>query len=205
MNGVQEFYDRVGKLYDWAERFEGTAKERAFEHFTVGRGDRVLNVGAGTGIDQEKLARQVGSTGLVVAVDISCVMLKLVSERTGQPVVRADARDLPFVPESFDGLFCSYVLDLIPLADLGATLDEFHRVLRPGGQIALVTLTGGVTPLSRTLVGIWNRLYAMSPIVCGGCRPIELLPLVERSGFRDMSREVVVEAGFPSQIVMARR
>jgi ubiquinone/menaquinone biosynthesis C-methylase UbiE len=205
VNSIQQFYNRVGKLYDWAEQFEGKAKVRAFERLMVGRGDRVLNVGAGTGIDQQKLARQVGSTGLVVAVDISSVMLKLVRQRTGQPVVQADARDLPFAPETFDGLFCSYVLDLIPLRDLGATLDEFRRVLRPGGLIALVTLTEGVTPLSRALVGIWKRLYAVSPIVCGGCRPIELLTLVDRSGFRDLSREVVVEAGFPSQVVVARR
>ncbi len=205
MPSIQSFYDRVGSLYDWAERFEGQAKSVAFERFTIGRGDRILNVGAGTGIDHRKLAHHVGSTGMAVALDVSPVMLNLVRQRTGQPVVRGDARELPFQDQSFDGIFCSYVLDLIPIADLGATVREFHRVLKPDGQVAIVTLTEGVTRLSRSLVAMWNGLYAVSPIACGGCRPIELMPLLRAAGFRDVTRDVVVEAGFPSQVVLARR
>ncbi len=202
---VPRFYDRIGSLYDWAERFEGKAKATAFERFPLSRGQHVLNVGSGTGIDHQELVRQVGSSGMVVAVDISRVMLGLVRDRTGQPAVRADARALPFEDQSFDGLFCSYVLDLIPIADLGNTIREFHRILRPGGRMALVTLTDGVTPLSRALVSLWKGVYAVSPIACGGCRPVELLPLVERAEFHDVTREVIVEAGFPSQVVWAKR
>ncbi len=202
---VPRFYDRVGSLYDWAERFEGKAKATTLERFPLSRGQRVLNVGSGTGIDHQRLARQVGSSGMVVAVDISRVMLGLVRARTSQPTVCADARALPFEDHSFDGLFCSYVLDLIPIADLGNTVKEFHRILKPGGQMALVTLTDGVTPLSKALVALWKGVYAVSPIACGGCRPVELLPLVERAGFHDVTREVIVEAGFPSQVVWAKR
>lgn len=203
--GIQGFYDRVGSLYDWAERFEGRAKEIAFDKLNISRGQHVLNVGSGTGIDHRHLARHVGSSGMVVGIDVSKVMLELVSKRTAQPVVQSDARQLPFVDGAFDVLFCSYVLDLIPIADLGATIREFHRVLKPGGRAALVTMTEGVTPVSRALIALWNLLYAVSPVACGGCRPVELTSLVERAGFHNISRVVVVEAGFPSQIVLATR
>lgn len=202
---VQRFYDRVGSLYDWAERFEGRAKAIALDRFTIGRGQRVLNVGSGTGIDHQALARHVGSTGMAIAVDMSAVMLDLVRQRTGQPVIRADARELPFLDQTFDGIFCSYVLDLIPTADLGATVREFHRVVKPDGRIALLTLTEGVTPLSKALVALWKGVYAVSPIACGGCRPVELVPLVRQAGFHQVTREVVVEAGFPSQVIFATR
>ncbi len=203
MPSIQDFYDRVGSRYDLAERFEGKAKSLAFDRLRLRRGDCVLNVGAGTGIDHGKIARQVGSTGTVVALDLSTVMLRLVSERTGQPVVRGDARSLPFRDQSFDCLFCSYVLDLIPQQQLLATVHEIHRVLRPGGEIVLITMTDGTTSFSRLLIALWNRLYRISPITCGGCRPVELLPLMEREGFRDITHDVVVEAGFPSQIILA--
>ncbi len=205
MSTIEQFYDRIGGLYDWAERFEGKAKALAFEGFAPGRGDRVLNVGAGTGIDHAKLARHVGSGGMAVALDVSDVMLHMTRERTGQPVVRADARSLPFRDSMFDGLFCSYTLDLIPTPDLNGTVREFWRVLKPGGQISLVTMTNGVTPLSRATIALWNGVYRMSSIACGGCRPIELIPLLKRTGFHDVTREVVVEAGVPSQVVLARR
>ncbi len=205
MTTIEQFYDHVGSLYDWAERFEGKAKARAFERFVLTRGDRVLNVGAGTGIDHARLARHVGSDGIAVALDVSEVMLRLTRERTGQPVVRADARNLPFRDTVFDGLFCSYTLDLIPTPDLDRTVREFWRVLKPGGQIALVTMSSGITPLSRATIALWNGVYKMSPIACGGCRPIELIPLLKRAGFHDITHEVIVEAGFPSQVVLVRR
>lgn len=202
---IQEFYDRIGRVYDWAERFEGKAKAAALDEFVVSRGDRILNVGAGTGIDQQKLARQVGSPGMVVAVDVSTVMLRLVQERTGQPAVRADARSLPFEDAAFSGIFCSFVLDLIPTEDLLPTIQEFRRVLRPNGQLSLLTLTQGTTPLSRSLVAVWNRVYKISPVACGGCRPVEIMPLMIEAGFHDISRKVVVEVGFPNQIIRATR
>ena len=205
MPSIQNFYDRVGSLYDWAERFEGRAKSVAFEQLSLTKGNCVLNVGAGTGIDHARLARQIGSTGMAAALDLSTVMLRLVRERTHQPIVRADARTLPFRDQSFDCVFCSYVLDLIPTQELRATVHEFQRVLRPGGQIALVTMTNGTTRTSKELIRIWTSLYRLSPIVCGGCRPVELLPLLQQEEFRQIRRSVVVEAGFPSQIIIANR
>ena len=103
-----------------------------------------------------------------MAVDLSAVMLRLVRERTGSPVLHADARRLPFADGAFDRLFCSYVLDLLPDGDLSRTMEEFASVTRPGGRMALVSLTQGRSPASRLVVGTWKALYRVYPICCGG-------------------------------------
>ena len=69
-------------------------------------------------------------------------------KRLGQ----ADAHTLPFPCAAFDRLYTSYVLDLLPQADLASILSEFWRVLKDDGLIVLVALTEGVNLPSRLLV-----------------------------------------------------
>ncbi|HVC35700.1 MAG TPA: class I SAM-dependent methyltransferase, partial [Chloroflexota bacterium] len=152
-----------------------------------------------------RLQAAVSPGGTAIAVDISRVMLQLVRQRTGAPVCAADAHQLPFRDASFDRLFCAYVLDLIPEADLPGVLAEFYRVLNPGGRLALVTLTDGVTVASRLFVGLWKGAYAVSPIVCGGCRPVPLASALETAGFSRLIRDVEVQLTVPSQVVTASR
>ena len=98
-------------------------------------GARVLEVGAGAA----QCARWLRGRGVdVVASDVSGGMLEAAAElnrTTGVdlPLVRADARELPFQDASFDVVFTSYgVLPFVP--DDGAVHREVGRVLRPGGR-----------------------------------------------------------------------
>ena len=200
---ARRLYDRLGARYDWAERFEGRAKVRALDLLDLSGGQRVLDVGVGTGKEHARLVAAVGADGRAVGVDISFTMLDIARTRTGAPVCQADARHLPFVSASFDRLFCSYVLDLIPAGDLPDVLAEFRRVLKPEGRMALVSLTEGVTLPSRLFVAVWKLAYVVSPIACGGCRPLRLSPLVRGAGFTILSREIVVQLGVPSEVVVA--
>ncbi|HUX86046.1 MAG TPA: methyltransferase domain-containing protein, partial [Chloroflexota bacterium] len=202
---VRRIYDRLGSWYDWGERFESAGKARAFERLEVAPGQRLLNVGAGTGLDHARLRAAVAPDGMAVALDLSRVMLGLVRARTGAPACQADAHQLPFRDVSFDRLYCTYVLDLFPEPGLPDVLAEFRRVLKPGGRLVLVTLTEGVTTSSRLFIGVWKGAYAVSPVVCGGCRPVPLVPALEAAGLALVSREVVVQLGIPSQVVVAVR
>src|SRR5262249_36268342 len=130
-------------------------------------------------------------------------MLELTRGRAGTSLCRADARRLPFATASFDRLFSSYVLDLIPAADLPGLLAEFRRVLRPGGRLALASLTAGADPLSRAVIAAWKLAYRASPLLCGGCRPLRLDSLVQRAGFTTVAREVIVQLGVPSEVLVA--
>lgn len=200
---AERFYDRLGQRHDVAELYERRAKARALELLHLQPGLQVLNAGVGTGKDQIAIAKPLGSAERVVGLDISTVMLKLVRKRTGSEVVRADVRRLPFGDRSFDRILCAYVLDLIPAADLLEVLGEFRRALKPDGRMVLVSLTEGVTPLSRLLVGGWIRLYRLDPLLLGGCRPLRLRPWLERAGFEVERDDVVVQLAVPSEVVAA--
>jgi hypothetical protein len=69
----------------------------------------------------------------------------------------------------------------------------------------LVALTEGVDFPSRALVAVWKGLYAISPIACAGCRPLQLAALLEQAGFKQVQREVVVQLAMPSEILLARK
>jgi len=200
---ARRFYDRLGAGHDWAEFYESRAKQQALSRLELNAGQQVLNVGVGTGRAHAKIQEAVGPDGLALGLDLSRVMLRLTRQRTTAPVCAADGRHLPFSSASFDHLFSSYVLDLIPAGDLPRLLAEFHRVLKAGGRLALVSLTEGSTPISRTLMGLWKTIYRLSPYLCGGCRPVQLSDQVRSTGFRQVRREVVVQLGVPSEIITA--
>jgi demethylmenaquinone methyltransferase/2-methoxy-6-polyprenyl-1,4-benzoquinol methylase len=202
---ARRFYDWLGARHDWAERYEGRAKARARALLDLAPGQRALNVGVGTGHEQSRLRAGVAPGGVAVGLDLSPVMLATTRARTGAPLCEADARQLPFAAASFDRLLSTYVLDLIPSRDLPGLLAEFRRVLMPGGRMALVSLTEGIDPPSRALIALWKLLYAVSPLACGGCRPLQLSDLVERAGFSLVSRAVVVQLGLPSEVLVAVR
>lgn len=204
-SAAQQFYDWLGAGHDRAEFYEGRAKQCGLEYLSLQPGQRVLNVGVGTGKEHRQIKAAVAPGGQAVGLDLSPVMLQLTQKRTGAPLCRANACFLPYSSASFDALFSSYMLDLIPADLLPSILAEFYRGLKPGGRLVLVSLTEGVNLPSRLLVGAWKATYAISPLACGGCRPLQLAGLVTNAGFRRVERDVVVQFGFPSEIIVAQR
>lgn len=200
---ARRYYDRLGARHDWAELYEGRAKDRALALLRLAPGLTVLNAGAGTGIDHRRLVAAVRPGGMAVSVDLAAAMLDLTRRRTGSPGVRADVRRLPFLTASFDRLLSAYVLDLLPARDLPSVLGEFHRVLRPGGVMVLVSLTEGASPASRLLIGAWKAVYRRRPLWLGGCRPLRLAALVACQDFDIVADETVVQLAVPSEIVAA--
>jgi len=202
---VQRFYDRIGSRYDWFEFYEGRAKERAHEALSLAHGLRILSVGVGTGKDLAKIIEDITPDGIADGLDISPVMLQLTKERTAALVCQADARQLPYASHSFDRLYAAYVLDLLPFADLPGLIDDFYRVIKSGGRMVIAALTEGVNLPSRAMVAAWKGVFALSPVMCGGCRSLELLDIVSKAGFKQVEREVIVQLGMPSEIIIATK
>ena len=198
---ARQIYNRLGARLDRAERFEGQAKARALDLLAVAPGQHVLHIGVGTGAEHAALQGAAGSQGLVVGCDLSRGMLQLTRRRADTPLCEGDAARLPFVSSQFDRLFSAYMLDLIPLAEIPAVLAEFRRVLRPGGRLVLVSLTEGADAAIRLFVAGWKLVYRLDPRRLGGCRPLQLTPLLEASGFM-VARHVVVQRGFPSEVLV---
>ena len=124
-------YDAVAR----AARFD-TARRLSIDRLRLASGDRVLIVGAGTGLDLDFLPSNVH----VTAIDVTPAMLKQLERRaagTGRSVTARimDARQLAFPDLSFDAVVMHLILAVMPEPERG--LMEAVRVLKPGGRIAV--------------------------------------------------------------------
>jgi len=200
---ARRWYDRAGRRLDWADHFESRAKTRAIELLDLSAGQRVINVGVGTGTDHQRIVAAVKPGGVAMGVDISPVMVHLARQRTGAPVHLADCRQLPVASGSQDRLFCAYLLDLMPAAEIPSVLREFRRVLRREGVLVLVSLSDEAGRVSRAVMGLWKTAYRAVPTLFGGCRPLGAAPLVAGTGFEQVHRELVTQRAIPSEIVTA--
>lgn len=119
-------------------------------------GGTALDVGSGPGNITGAMGRLVGPDGLALGVDISVPMLERATRAEATENVgflRADATDLPFRDNTFDGVSALAVLQLIP--DPHQLLTEIVRVLKPSGRLAILVPTsasGIPTPITN-LVG----------------------------------------------------
>jgi ubiquinone/menaquinone biosynthesis C-methylase UbiE len=104
-------------------------------------GERVLEIGPGTGLQALHVADQLGAEGRLDIVDIQQSMLDHVMRRAAAGKIgaivpaRADARELPFDDGSFDAAYLVTVLGEIP--DPRAAIREIGRVLKPGGRLVV--------------------------------------------------------------------
>ena len=109
-------------------------------------GERLLEVGPGTGYYSLPVAGWLSPGGSLDVVDVQQEMLDHTLSRAGKEGIgnitpaRADARELPFADDTFDGAYLVTVLGEIP--DQDAALRELRRVVRPGGRIVIGELFG---------------------------------------------------------------
>ncbi len=114
---------------------------RLIEMAEVRKGMWVLDVATGPGEPALTVARRVGMTGLVVGVDFSPAMLRRAHAQARMLGVRnvhfreMDAERLALDGSMFDRAFCRFGLMLMP--DAERALAEMHRVLAPGGRVAV--------------------------------------------------------------------
>jgi len=202
---AQKFYDRIGHRYDWFDMYEGKAKACGLDSLQLEPGLQVLNVGVGTGKEQEQIEKNIQPGGITFGLDISPVMLRLTQERTRSPVLCADTRQIPILTDSIERVYAAYVLDMIPLIDIPGILLEFERILKPGGRVCIITLTEGVNRSSNIIVSLWKTLYEVSPIACGGCRPLKMQDALTKVGFTNVTRQVIVQLAIPSEITTGRK
>ncbi len=138
-------YDMVfGRVFEQGRRAAVGASNRI--------GGRVLDVGVGTGI----ALPMYDAAAQLVGVDLSEAMLTLARERIARRGLRnvegllvMDAEHLAFADRSFDVVVAQYVVNTVPYPE--RTLDEFVRVLRPGGEIVLLNRVGADAGPRRTV------------------------------------------------------
>jgi SAM-dependent methyltransferase len=142
-------------------------------------GGRYLDLGCSAGLYTRSLARELNS-GDAVGIDISPSMLREAARRArgigaSPSFVRANAKTLPFIDASFTGAVCGGSLN--ELGDPARVLRETHRVLEPGGRLAIMGILQAGVPRGRRL----QRLLSTGGIKF--FQPDELQSLLDHAGF----------------------
>jgi len=136
---VTKVYEKLATVYDFTfGPVLHPGRVDAIERMGIRPGDRVLEVGVGTGINAALYPRDCSVTG----VDLSSPMLEKARERVARKGVRnvrllqMDAANLKFGDDSFDIVYAPYVISVVP--DPVAVTREMCRVCRPGGRIVIL-------------------------------------------------------------------
>jgi ubiquinone/menaquinone biosynthesis C-methylase UbiE len=160
------------------------------EAIAAQRGERVLDVGCGSGFYVAELLEEVGTDGAVTGVDPSTPMLAVARERcagaANATFREGSATELPVEDASVDAAVSVQVLEYVE--DVDAALRELHRVLRPGGRLVVwdvdwTTLSMHAVDRERheRVLRAWDR-HLDDPAL-----PRTLAPRLRAAGFEEVS------------------
>ena len=183
-------FNAMAETYD-TNRFDAGLCRRLVELAALPSDAQVLDIATGTGWVALAAAQHVGPTGRVLGVDLAPEML----ERARQKVAVAglthvefragDAECLDVADQSFDVVLCASALFFLP--DMLAALREWHRVLKPGGQVGF---SGFGPTFLQPLRDLWDarlRQYGVSSPTAS---------LAQRLAELETCRQLLHEAGF---------
>jgi len=209
---AQRIYDRIGRWQDTRPLTERRAMDEIAWRGDFYNAAAVLEFGCGTGRFATRLLETKLPAGAAyLGLDVSPTMVGLAREALAPWGGRAQVElsdgstTLPVADGEYDRLVSTYVLDLLSPEDSARLLDEAYRALRPGGLLALASLTPGSTPPSRALAGLWKGLWRIDPRVVGGCRPVELAALAAPERWRVRDRLTVTKLALSSEVLVAER
>jgi len=205
---TRRVYDRMAAVYPISTMlFHSRAHRCALEVSGVRDGMNVLEVATGSGEMFRRLVRA-NASGATIGVDLSPNMAartqrsarrKFPSAQTHCQAV--DARHMPFRNESFDAVFCCYMLELLSGDDIVGILREFRRVLRDRGRLTLV-LIGQNAPMFNTFYKLGGKV---APAFWGRQVERRVPDLIESARFAILEDRTVRQTFYPSRVLVARK
>jgi demethylmenaquinone methyltransferase/2-methoxy-6-polyprenyl-1,4-benzoquinol methylase len=187
----KSFYDRISSAYDaLTNSNEHAAREKGLSLLALQPGERVLEIGYGTGHSLVALAQAVGSGGHVDGIDVSDGMCQVARSRVTEAGLAdrvslkvGSVPPLPYPDAEFDAVSMSFTLELFPLNVIPDVLSEIKRVLKPGGRIgdvsmALVRAGERDSLLEKT----YKWMHRHFPHIVD-CQPIDVADDLKRAGF----------------------
>lgn len=185
---VESVYDKLAKVYDL---FFGPTlhpgRLQAIQRMKLQPGERVLEVGVGTGINLSLYPRECEVTG----IDFSSSMLEKARERAARKdmppfrLLQMDAADLKFNDDAFDIVYAPYLISVVP--DPVKVAQEMRRVCRPGGRI--IFLNHFLSP--NLLLSRIERLISPATIHIGFKSDLDLPAFLAQADLKPVSIEKV--------------
>jgi demethylmenaquinone methyltransferase/2-methoxy-6-polyprenyl-1,4-benzoquinol methylase len=165
---VRSLFDRSATDYDRLSRLLSFGTDRWYRRQVMRRlgvtaATRHLDVATGTGLVAQAALQEGGAPSHLVGLDPSTGMLSAHAGRHLVNLIQGRGEHLPFAADTFDLLTMGYALRHV--ADLRRMFAEFFRVLRPGGQVAILEIT---RPKSSALRGFLRFYFAtVVPLLLG--------------------------------------
>jgi demethylmenaquinone methyltransferase/2-methoxy-6-polyprenyl-1,4-benzoquinol methylase len=165
---VNSLFARIAEHYDLMNRLMTGGQDRRWRQFAIRKlvvqpGERVLDLGSGTG-DLARETLRVIPSARVAAADFTWQMMAVGKAQKGVlPFVTADALQTPFADECFDGIVSGYLMRNV--GDLEGAMREQLRVLKPGGRLVILETT---QPRRNLLTPfIWLHMHVVIPLLGG--------------------------------------
>jgi ubiquinone/menaquinone biosynthesis C-methylase UbiE len=205
---TRKAYDRMAAVYPVSTMlFHSRAHRRALRASGLADGMQVLEVATGSGEMFRRIVR-LNAQGTTVGVDLSPNMAARTQRAARRKYPAAlthcqavDARHMPFRSESFDAVFCCYLLELLSADDIVSTLGEFRRVLRERGNLTLVLIGQNTALFNR----IYRVLGKVAPAFWGRQVEQRVPQLIESVRFQILEDHTVRQSFYPSRVLVARK
>ena len=164
---IQQMFDGIAPSYDRLNHLMSLGvdriwRRRALREIVDGSVQQILDVACGTGDSTIAIAKAAGLGSRVTGVDISKEMMSLVMEKAAHEGVHdrirlkvADGEDLPFEDASFHRVTCAFGIRNFENKNKG--LEEFYRVLKPGGKAVILELSIPDNNAVRKLYGLYFK------------------------------------------------
>jgi ubiquinone/menaquinone biosynthesis C-methylase UbiE len=205
---TRRVYDRLSAVYPLSTMlFHSRAHRCALGASGLRDGMRVLEVATGSGEMFRRLVRA-NAEGTTVGVDLSPNMAAR-TQRTARrkfPEARAhcqavDARHMPFRSDSFDAVFCCYLLELLSAEDIVCTVGELRRILRDRGHLTLVLIGQNTSAFN----ALYKVLGKIAPAFWGRQVERRVPELIESVRFEILEDRLVWQTFYPSRVLVARK
>jgi ubiquinone/menaquinone biosynthesis C-methylase UbiE len=209
VDAAARFYTRISRVYDViADPGERAARERGLDLLDAGPGERILELGFGTGTAMVRIARAVGDRGRVFGVDVSDGMREVAADRVVTAglsgivdLVVAAVPPIPVQDAELDAVFMAFTLELFPDDVIPMVLREIQRVLRSGGRLVLVAMDEG-DQRHRLVERVYRRLHRYFPHLVD-CRPIDVTGLLMQNRFAIRQMETIGVWRLPVRVCAA--
>ena len=185
---VAGVYEKIGSFYDvlfGVPLHKGRVE--SVERLRLSSGDRVLEIGVGTGINVSLYPRDCD----VTAIDLSAAMLEKAARRVARhrlsnvSLLQMDAETLTFPDDSFDIVYAPYTISVV--SDPVKVVHEMRRVCRPGGRFVFLSHFLSSNPIGAR----FERFISPATVHLGFKADLDLPAFLQEAGLKPDSIEKV--------------